>query len=110
MKKVILILQESSKDLSEKAIERLMDITLNGVNIEPARDSVPAAWDASFSIEKGNFIVHGAFAPSGFGKVTIELPLKAVDGFYAISCDVEEDNVEEVLEIFSSSDWVARIE
>lgn len=109
MRKIIMIPQETSEDLDEGQTSRLMDLTLNGIEIETTNDENPMAWDAGIHIKDGKFLIEGSFAPGGFGKVSIELPITAVEDNYTISCEVYEEDSQEVVEILGSAKWLFKI-
>lgn len=95
-----------SEKIPDKLLNRIYDNSYNGLMLdaELAMDSeAPVAWDAGFTIDGKNLKISGSVGASGYGQVSITVPLPRTkkDAMYRFLLEYsnEEESIEDVTEL-----------
>lgn len=77
--------QNATDGLSGDDYQNLIDLSHNGIIHNPGLvgdrdtiDEIPMPWDAGIEIKGDKLIISGSAGPSGWGKVTVEVPKKDI--------------------------------
>lgn len=97
-----------SENIPDKYQDKLFDLSYNGIEIMPKDlETFPMPWDAAAVIEGDNFILEGGAGPSGFGKASVEIPLRNVKQYLEISIVANDEEAETFLtELFANYGWL----
>ncbi len=89
-----------SKTIGDKDMDRIYDLSANGItiNVEDEDYGTPMAFDASFEIKGNLLVIEGGVDTNGFGSCVIKLPKTKANNYYIFEADFAR-NEEDALEI-----------